>query len=185
MVKLWLFSDDILHIKNPKNVTKKLFSQFSSVQSLNLVRLFVTPWITARQPSLFITSSWSLLKLMSIKSVMPCNHLILCHPLLLLPPIPPSIRVFSNESTFRMRWPRYWIRIHQLIYKYTTNIWKPVAFLYINSRLEKEIRKTILFTIASLRIKYLKINLRKQKTCIKKTISTDERNWRWQEQMER
>ena len=68
----------------------------------------VTPWITALQASLSITNSWSLLKLMSIESVMPSSHLILCRPLLLLPPIPPSIRVFSNESTLRMRWPKYW-----------------------------------------------------------------------------
>ena len=81
---------------------------FSSVQSLIHVRLFATPWIAARQASLSITSSQSLLKLMSIESVMPSSHLILCHPLLLLPPIPPSIRVFSNESTLHIRWPEYW-----------------------------------------------------------------------------
>ena len=68
----------------------------------------VTPWITARQVSLSITNSWSLLKLMSIESVMPSSHLILCCPLLLLPPIPPSTRVFSNESTLHMRWSKYW-----------------------------------------------------------------------------
>ena len=82
--------------------------QFSSFQSLSLVRLFVTPWIAARQASLSITNSWSSLKLTSIESVMPSSHLILCHPVLLLPPIPPSIRVFSNESILRMRWPKYW-----------------------------------------------------------------------------
>ena len=81
--------------------------QFSSIQSLSRVRLFATPWITARQASLSITNSRSLPKLMSIESVMPSSHLILCHPLLLLPPIPPSIRVFSNESTLHMRWPKY------------------------------------------------------------------------------
>ena len=81
---------------------------FSSVQSLSRVQLFVTPRITARQASLSITNSRRLLKLMSIESVMPSNHLLLCHPLLLLPPIPPSIRVFSNESTLCMRWPKYW-----------------------------------------------------------------------------
>ena len=80
----------------------------SSVQSLSRVRLLVTPWITAHQASLSITNSQSSLRLMSIESVMPSSHLILCHPLLLLPPIPPSIRVFSNESTLRMRWPKYW-----------------------------------------------------------------------------
>jgi len=82
--------------------------QFSSVQSLNHVRLFATPWIAACQASLSITNSRSLLILTSIKSVMPSSHLNLCRPLLLLPPIPPSIRVFSNESTLRMRWPKYW-----------------------------------------------------------------------------
>ena len=82
--------------------------QFSSVQSLSRVWLFVTPWIAASQASLSITNSRSLPKLMCIKSVRPSSHLILCRPLLLLPPIPPSIRVFSNESTLRMRWPKYW-----------------------------------------------------------------------------
>ena len=84
------------------------YVQFSAVQSLSRVQLFATPWIAARQASLSITSSWSSFKLMSIKSVMPSSHLILCHPLLLLPSIPPSIRIFSNESTLRMRWPKYW-----------------------------------------------------------------------------
>ena len=82
--------------------------QFSSVRSLSHVWLFATPWITVRQASLSITNSRSLLKLMPIESVMPSSHLILCRALLLLPPIPPSIRVFSNESTLRMRWPKYW-----------------------------------------------------------------------------
>ena len=81
---------------------------FSSVQSLSRVQLFETLWTTARQASLSITNSRSLLKLMSVESVMPSSHRILCHPLLLLPPIPPSIRLFSNESTLRMRWPKYW-----------------------------------------------------------------------------
>ena len=80
--------------------------QFSSV--LSRVRLFATPWIAARQASLSITNSRSSLRLMSIESVMPSSHLILCRPLLLLPPVPPSIRVFSNESTLHMRWPKYW-----------------------------------------------------------------------------
>ena len=82
--------------------------QFSSVQSLSRVQLFATPWVAACQACLFITNSWSLRRLMPIKLVMPSSHLILCHPLLLLPSIPPSIRVFSNESTLRMRWPKYW-----------------------------------------------------------------------------
>ena len=80
----------------------------SSVQLLSRVQLFATPWIAACQASLSITKSGSLLKLTSIELVMPSSHLILCRPLLLLTPIPPSIRVFSNESTLRMRWPKYW-----------------------------------------------------------------------------
>ena len=88
-----------------KNVS---FSCFNSVQLLGCVQLFATPGIAARQASLSITNSQSSPKLMSIESVMPSSHLILCRPLLLLPPIPPSIRVFSNESTLHMRWPKYW-----------------------------------------------------------------------------
>ena len=79
-----------------------------SVQSLSCVRLFVNPWTAACQASLSVTNSQSLLKLMSIESVIPSNHRILCHPLLLLPPIPPSIRGFSNESALHIRWPKYW-----------------------------------------------------------------------------
>ena len=83
-------------------------NQFSSVQLLSHVQLFATPWIAARQASLSITNSRSSLKLMSIELVMPSSHLILCRPLLLLPPIPPNIRGFSNESILHMRWPKYW-----------------------------------------------------------------------------
>ena len=95
----------------PKNAqtTAQLHSpQFSSIQSLSHVQLFATPWTAVCQASLSITNSWSSLRLTSIKSVMPSSHLILCRPLLLLPPIPPSIRVYSNELTLRMRWPKYW-----------------------------------------------------------------------------
>ena len=81
--------------------------QFISVAQ-SFLKSLVTPWNAARQASLSISNSWSLLKLMSIESVLPSSHLILCHPLLLLPPVLPSIRVFSNESTLRMRWPKYW-----------------------------------------------------------------------------
>ena len=88
----------MLHVSN----------QFSAVQSLSHVQLFATPWTAARQASLSITSSQNLLKLTSIKSVMLSNHLILCHPLLLLPSIFISIRVFSNEAIFHIRWPNYW-----------------------------------------------------------------------------
>ena len=86
----------------------RLSFQFSSVQSLSRVRLSVTQWTAAHQASLSITNSQSLLKLISFESVMPSNHLILCHPLLLLPSIFPSIRVFSNESVLLIRWPKYW-----------------------------------------------------------------------------
>ena len=82
--------------------------QFSSVQSLSRVWLFVTPWTAARQAPLSITNSHNLFKLMSIELVTPFNHLILCHPLFLLPWIFPSIRVFSNESSIHIRWPKYW-----------------------------------------------------------------------------
>ena len=82
--------------------------QIRSNQISRSVWLFASPWIAARQASLSITNSWSSPRLMSIESVMPSSHLILCRPLLLLPPIPPSIRVFSNESTLPMRWPKYW-----------------------------------------------------------------------------
>ena len=85
------------------------YQSVSSVaQSLSRVHPFATPWTAAHQPSLSITNSQSLPKLMSIESMMPSNHLILCRPLLLLPPVPPSIRVFSDESALRIRWPKYW-----------------------------------------------------------------------------
>ena len=88
--------------------SQKLSVQLSSVQTLSHDWLFATPWIAARQASLSIINSRSSLRFTSIESVMPSSHLILCRPLLLLPPIPPSIRVFSNESTLRMRWSKYW-----------------------------------------------------------------------------
>ena len=91
-----------------KRCSTLLVVQFNLVQSLSRVQLFATPWTTAHQASLSITNSWSLLKLMSIESVMPSNHLILCCSLLLLPSIIPSIRVFSNESLLHIRWPKDW-----------------------------------------------------------------------------
>ena len=94
------------HVPHPEPYFNML--QFSSVQSLSCVWLLVTPWIAARQASLSITNSRNLLKLMSIDSVMASSYLILCHSFLFLPPILPSIRVFSNESTLHMRWPKYW-----------------------------------------------------------------------------
>ena len=89
-------------------IVASLSMYFSSVQSLSRVQLFVTPWTAEHQASLSITNSQSLLRLMSIESVMPSNHLILCHPLLLLPSVFPRFRVFSNESVLHIRWPKYW-----------------------------------------------------------------------------
>jgi len=89
-----------------KGYCSQLWHKVSSVQSLSCVWLFATPWTAARQVSLSITNSWTLLKIMSIESMMPSNHLILCHPL--LPSILPSIRVFSSESVVQIRWPKYW-----------------------------------------------------------------------------
>ena len=103
---------------------------FSSVQSLSGVWLFVTSWIAVRQASLSITNSQSLLKLMPIESVMPSSHLILCCPLLLLTPIPPSIRVFSNESTLHMRWPKYLAKVWALVsvLPMNTQDWSPLEW---------------------------------------------------------
>ena len=88
--------------------SKEIIYSFSTVQSLSCVQLFATPWTAEHQASLSITNSWSLLKLMSIMSVMPSNHLILCHPLLLPPSIFSNIRIFSNESALHIRWLKYW-----------------------------------------------------------------------------
>ena len=96
-----------MHVTLP-NILKMSFQYVSSVQLLSGVQLFVTPWPAACQVSLSITSKWSLFKLIIIKLVMPSNCLILCHPLLLLPAVFPSIRVFSNESVLLIRWPKYW-----------------------------------------------------------------------------
>ena len=102
------FSIQKLHRDLLVPITQLFLGFISSVQSLSHVQLFVTPWTAARQGSLFITNSQSFLKLMSSKSVIPSNHLILCRPLLLLPSIFPSIRVFSKESVLRIRWPKCW-----------------------------------------------------------------------------
>ena len=99
---------EFIFVYGVRKCSNFILLRVSSVQSLSHVRLFVTPWIAAHQASLSITNSRSSLKLMSIESVMPSSHLILCHPLFLLPPIPPSIRVFSNKLTLNMRWPKYW-----------------------------------------------------------------------------
>ena len=105
----WNVPKDLLSEGLPQNFhLQKIQYLFSSVQLLNCVRLFETPWTAAHQASLSITNSWSSLKLMSIESVMPSNHLILFHPLFLLPSVFLSIRVFSNESVLHIRWPKYW-----------------------------------------------------------------------------
>ena len=101
----YIISGNFLQVVSPG---KYASVQFSSVQLLSHVQLFETSWIAARQASLLITNSRSSPKLMSIESVMPSSHLILCHPLILLRSIPLSIRVFSNESTLHIRWPKYW-----------------------------------------------------------------------------
>ena len=113
---LWHSAFFIVQFSHPYMTTWKsiALTEFSSAQPLSRVQLFVTPWIAARQASLFITISRSSLRLMSIKSVMPSSHLILGRPFLLLPPIPPSIRVFSNESALHIRWPKYWSFSHSL-----------------------------------------------------------------------
>ena len=100
IIDFWMLNQSYIHGAN--------YTWFSSVQSLSRVRLFVIPWTAAHQASLSITNSWSLPKLMPIESVMPSNHFILFCPLLLLPSIFPSIRVFSNESALPIRWPKYW-----------------------------------------------------------------------------
>ena len=105
MLHFWVVSCDL---PSSSVILSLAAYQFSSVQSLSHVRLFVTPWTAAHQASLSITNSQRLFKLMSVESVMSSNHLILCHPLLLLPSIFPSIRVFYNESVLHIRWPKYW-----------------------------------------------------------------------------
>ena len=110
MTFLWNKKSESLKYRNSLLVALKVLKlhQIRSDQSLSRVQIFATPWIAALQASLSITNARSSLRLTSITSVMPSSHLILCRPLLLLPSIPPSIRVFSNESTPRMRWPEYW-----------------------------------------------------------------------------
>ena len=108
-LNLWLLiykTGMLIKIELPSQCQRVI--QFSTVQLLSRVQLFATPWTAARQASLSITNSWSLLKLMSIESVRPSNHLISCHPLLLLPSIFPSTRIFSNESVLCIRWAKYW-----------------------------------------------------------------------------
>ena len=115
---------DWLYYLQPK--MEKLY-HFSSVQSLSRFWLFVTPWIVACQASLSITNSRSSIRFTSIESVMPSSHLIFCRPLLLLPTIPPSIRVFSNESTLRMKWPKYWSFSFSTVLPMNIQAWSPLG----------------------------------------------------------
>ena len=122
----------LIYGRNQHNSVK----QFSSVQLLSRVWLFATPWIAARQDSLSITNSQGLLKLTSINSVMPSSHLILFHPLLLLPPIPPSIRVFSSDSALHMRWPKFGVSASTSVFPMNIQDWFPLGWTgwisYIN-----------------------------------------------------
>ena len=124
-----VMTEPILPVFNLKTFNLTTYHyQIRSDQSLSHVRLFVTPWIAAHQASVSITNSRSLPRLMSIELVMPSSHLILCCPLLLLPPMPPSIRVFSNESTLRMRWPKYWSFSFNIILPMNTQDWAPLGW---------------------------------------------------------
>ena len=120
---------------------------FVAVQPLSCVLLFVTPWTAACQASLFFTISWSLLKLMSIESVKPTNHLVLCHPLPLLPSIFPSIRVFSNELALLIRWPKYWSFIFNICPSNEYHGWFPLGWTGLISLLSKGLSRVFSSTI--------------------------------------
>ena len=116
---------------------------FSSVQSLSRVRLFATPWTAAHQASLSINNSWSLLKLMSIELVMLSNHFILCHPLLQLPSIFPSIRVFSNESVLQISWPKYGVSAWTSVLPMNTQDWSPLGLTGLISLQSKGLSRVL------------------------------------------
>ena len=135
MLNCCLIAKSCLTLYNPMDCSPPgssvhgiLQARISSVRSLSCVRLFVNPWITARQASLSITNSWSLLKLTSIESVMPSSHLILCHPLLLLPLIPPSFRVFSNESTLPWGGQSTGVSASTSVLPMNTQDWSPLGW---------------------------------------------------------
>ena len=134
-IKLTHLMSEISSAKIVENPGEKILEKdwwwwcyWGSVQSLSRVQLFVTPGTTARQASLSITNSWRLLKRISIESVMPSSHLILCRPLLILTPIPPSIRVFSNELTLHMSWPKYWSFRFSNSPSKNTQDWSPLGW---------------------------------------------------------
>ena len=127
----------LLDQKRKKKIHTAFIRAFSSVHWLSHFQLFATPWTAARLGSLSTTNSRSLLKLMSIESVMPSNHLILCHSLLLLPSIFPSIRVFSDESVLHIRWPKYWSLASASVLPMNIHDWLPLAWTGWNSLLSK------------------------------------------------
>ena len=129
-----------------KSLSLVRYIQFSSVQLLSHVRLYVTPWTSAHQASLFITNSRSLPKLMSIELVMPSDHLILCCPLLPLPPIFPSIRLFSTESALCMRWPKYWSFSLNISPLMNTQDWSPLGWTVRNSLQSKGLSRVFSVT---------------------------------------
>ena len=136
-------NQDILHWKYVGCMFIWCPHQFSSVQSLSRVWLFATPWVTAHQASLSITTSRSSLKLTSIESVMPSSHLILCCPLLLLPPIPPSITVFSSESTPSIRWPKYWSFSFSISPSNKYQDWFPLGLISLISLQSKGLSRVV------------------------------------------
>ena len=125
--KIWFLASDQKGQWSVRSTSNSVFIA-SSVQSLRHVRLFATPWIAARQPSLSISNCQSLPKPMSIELVVPSSHLILCRPLIFLPPILPSVRVFSNESTLCMRWPKYWSFSFKSVLPMNTQDWSPLRW---------------------------------------------------------
>ena len=128
MGKDWLLHNLSIKLQWKHISGQIVLPQFSSVQSLSCVQVFVTPWIAARQAFLSIANSWSSLKLMSIESVMPSNHLILCRPLLLLPSIFRSIKVFSDESVLHIRWPKYGVSALASVLSMNIQDWFPLGW---------------------------------------------------------
>ena len=139
------FPGDLSHVQlfAIQSTVARQAPQFSSVHSLSCLWLLVTPWTAAHQDSLSITNSWSLLKLMSIESVMPYNHLFLCHPLL-LPSIFLSIRVFFNESVLRIRWPKYWSFSFSTLLPMNIQDWFPLGLTGLISLQSKAFLKSLL-----------------------------------------
>ena len=144
----------------PSTLTEDIWEETNEwepgvVLLLSLVLLFVTPWTTAHQASLSFMNSCSLLKLMSIESVMQSNHLILCHPPLLLPSVFPSIRVFSNELALRIRWPKYWSLWFSISSPKTIEDWFPLGWTGLISLQSKELSRVLKYQYLSRVVKYL------------------------------